>query len=209
LELNYAKEFTFRNLPELKEIYIFLYSINSEFISELSDYLPNIETLTLNGTYSNLNLDNLKHLKNLYLIGYLMDDFNFDLFKNICNQLEEISIEVRNMDDKFLAKLFYGHKFPYLHKLVLRKIPITKLEKKFFDRFPILQILSVCENMQLRKIDKDAFSNLKDLIELHLDKAHFCNLTKLTALTLIGHLNLLGDIDENMFSDLSSLKPFT
>ena len=96
-----------------------------------------------------------------------MDEFNFDLFENICEQLEEISIEVRNLDDKFLAKLFYGHNFPYLHKLVLRKCQITKFEKKFFDRD--FQFLKYCHVNFLGDIDVNMFSDLKFLKTLYLN----------------------------------------
>ena len=184
----------------------------SKFSSELSEYLPNIETLALKGYFSNLNLDNLINLKNFYLSCDLMDDFNFDIFKSICNQLEDIAIICETIDDKFLAKFFYDYNFPYLHKLVLSKTKITKLEKKFFDRFPMLQKLLVCENRELRKIDYDAFSNSKHLISLFLnnnciesiDKKIFSNLTNIETLVLDG--NPLGHIEENVFSDLKSLR---
>ena len=135
--------------------------IKSEFFSKLSDYLPNIERLALTGKISSLNFDNLFNLKLLSLYCYLKDDFNYffdyDLFKNICNQLEGIKIVSQDIGDNFLDKLFHGHNFPYLHKLVLAKSKITKLEKKFLDRFPMLQIFSAFKNKQLRKIDDDAF----------------------------------------------------
>ena len=183
--------------------------IKSEFFSKLSDYLPNIERLALAGKFSSLNLDDLFKLKHLSLYCYLKDDFkyffDFDLLKNICNQLESIKIVSQDIDDNFLDKLFHSHNFPYLSKLVLAKSKITKFEKNFFDLFSILQIFSAFENKQLRKIEDDAFSNLKRLNQLNLndnciesiEKCHFSNLTKLKTLILYG--NPLKNIKENVF----------
>ena len=78
-----------------------------------------------------------------------------------------------------------------------------------FDRIPMLQKLYVSLNTQLRKIDKDAFSNLKHLIILDLrknclefiDKSHFSNLTKLKTLG-----NPLNYIKGYVFSNLKSLR---
>ena len=186
----------------------------SKFSSELYEYLPNIETLALHGYFSNLNFDNLINLRKLHLFCYFLDDFNFDsLFKSICNQLEEIVIVCTNINDTFLAKLFYSHNFPYLHKLIISKTMITKLEKKFFDRFPMLQTFSAYENKQLAKIDDNAFSQLKHLTDLYLhdnciesiDKSHFsADLTKLKILHLDG--NPFKHIREDAFSDLINLQ---
>ena len=184
----------------------------SRFSSELSLCLPHIETLTLHGYLSNLNFDNLINLKNLALTGYLMDDFNFDIFKNISNQLEEIVLMSYNLNDKFFAQLFNGYNFPYLRGLSLASTKISKFEKKSFDRFPMLQTLNLLNNRELRKIDHDAFSNLKHLLTLNLmyncinsiEKSHFSSLTKLEILFLGG--NPLGNIKKYVFSDLKSLR---
>ena len=119
-----------------------------------------------------------------------------------------------NLDDTILSKLFYGYTFPYLNKLCLSKCKITQLEKKLFDnRFPMLKALLVCENKEIRKIDDDAFSNLKELDYLILkdnsiesiEKCHFSNLTKLIALILDG--NPLKNIkEEYVFSGLKNLR---
>ena len=205
-------------MKELDLLFVDKTPINSEvlskFTSELSDYLPNIETLAINGHFSKLNLDNLINLKNLFLYCYFVNDFNFDLFKNICGHLEKIVMHCNDIDDESLAKLFDGHTFPYLHKLTLSETKITKLEKKLFapHRFPMLQNLIVYENKELRKIDPDAFSNLNNLICLVLqenciesiDKSNFSNLTNIEFLVLDG--NPIKHVEENVFSDLKSLQ---
>ena len=184
----------------------------SRFSSELSLCLPHIETLTIHGYLSNLNLDNLINLKKLNLTGYLLCDFNFDIFKHICIQLENISIGCQNINDNYLAKLFHGNNFPFLDKFSLSKTKITKLEKRLFDGFPMLQRLYVFGNKELRKIDHDAFSNLKHLFDLCLadnciesiDKSHFYNLTKVDSLIL--DRNPLENIKDYVFSDLKNLQ---
>ena len=47
-------------------------------------------------------------------------------------------------------------------------IELTKLEKKLFDGFPLLESLNKTYNTQLQEIDRDAFSNLKQLTSLDL-----------------------------------------
>lgn len=216
-EFKSVKQITLRNLSGIVDFDLLLKlptnsEFQSKFLSQLSDYLPNLQTLALNGHFSNFNLDNLINLKYLHFCGYLMDDFNFDLFKIICNQLEEIRIECENINDEYLTKLFYGYNFPYLHKLFLKRTKITKLEKRFLDRFPMLQTLIMIENRELRNIDHYAFSNLKHLIDLcfaknsveSIDKFHFYNLPKIENLILDG--NPLKHIKEYAFSHLTSLQ---
>ena len=218
LELFSVKQMTFRNLTGMRELDLFLLynspnnlAVLSKFSSELSECFPNIEKLTLHGFCLNLNLDNLINLKDIKLFFILIDDFNFDIFKYICNQLERIVLICHNLNDNFLAKLFYPHNFPYLRELDLSNTKISKFEKKFFDRFPMLQTLSVYENRELRKIDHDAFSNLKHLVDLQIkycriesiEKSYFSSLANLEILVLDG--NPLREVKEYVFSDLKNL----
>ena len=181
--------------------------------SNLLDYLPTVEYLTLHGILSHFNLDSLVNLKSLSLLGMLDKEFNFDLFKNICYQLEKIFILINYIDDECLSKLFYGHHFPNLNHLSISySYYITKLEKKFFDRLTMLQYLNIRNSIALREIDSNAFSNLKQLISLDLvdckiaslKKEHFFGLEKLKYLNLRG--NQLESIEENVFSNLKNLR---
>ena len=106
---------------------IFNKPINSELISRIFGYMLNIEILELSGKLSNFNLDSLINLKGCYLFGKIMEDFNFSLYDNLCNQLDEIQIVCKNIDDKSLHKLFYGRNFPCLIKLLVSKSKITKI----------------------------------------------------------------------------------
>ena len=157
-------------------------------IIKLLEICPNIEKVNLSNTFSNINLNCFVNLKNLSLYGNLMDDFNFDLFKNICNQLEDLSIELFNMNDEIISKLLYGHNFPNLSKLNISCSKITRLEKRLFDGFPILQSFKLSDNRELKTIDKDTFSNLKNLT--HLDFFH----------------SNLSEFDPELFSCLKNLE---
>lgn len=187
-------------------------SLNSDFQSKLFDYLPNVEILFLNAIYlSNFSLDRFINLKVLTIIGTIMDDFNFGLFDNLCNQLEEIGIVCPNMDDKYLDKLF-GHSFPFLQNLIITESSITKLDNKLLKAFPRLQSLEIYKNIELRIIDDDAFSNSKHLVALNLkdnciksiSKKHFSDLAKLKVINMSN--NRLETIEENMFSSQRSLE---
>ena len=155
---------------------------------KLFEICPNIEELYLDGQFSNINLDSFIHLKKLSLYGEMLDGFNFDLFANICNQLEDLEIALNNLNNKIILKLFYGHNFRNLLSLDISKSKNTRLEKTLFDGFPILHSLNLSENVKLKKIDKDAFSNLKNLTHLYIS------------------YNNLSEIDPEMFSCLKKLK---
>ena len=175
------------------------YRIDSTIHAKLFDYLPNIEYLSLDSYLSNFNLDSLFNLKRLSLEGRLEKDFNFDLFKNICNQMEELSIELYDIDYKSLAKLFYGHQFPIMKTFTIYMcIRLTKFEKKLFDGFRMLQSLNITYNTQLQEIDRDAFSNLKQLTSLDLSSNCY-NL-------LDDEINPLDSLDQMYFSGFINLK---
>ena len=104
--------------------------------------------MELNATYlSEFSLDKFAHLKILCIFGNIKKDFNYGLFDNLCNQLEELLIAC-DFSNKRLVKLFYGRKFPFLNKLILHQSSITKIEKKMFDSFPSLLYLTITRNEQ-------------------------------------------------------------
>ena len=68
-----------------------------------------------------------------------------------------------------ISKLLCGHNFSAVTFLTVSECNnITRLEKNMFDGFSMLQSLKVVLNMELKEIDKEAFSNLKNLRELEL-----------------------------------------
>ena len=204
----------FRNLFAINSFKLDLETpISSEVLLKLIRSLPYIEMLIFHGDLSYFNLDSLSNLKSLDLYGRIMDDFNIQLFDNLCNQLESIDIHCTNLDDKNLEKLFYGRNFPYLTTFcICCSSSNIKLEKKLFDGLRMLKKLKILYNKNLRIIDKDAFSNLIELEELDLsdncigfiDKTMFSNLIKLKKLTLCG--NQIESIEGNWFSNLHSLE---
>ena len=77
--------------------------------------------------------------------GCINENFNFELFKNLCNQLEDIKISLGNtlycpnissIDEKTLFKLFDGYNFPYLVDFTIETLYINRLKKKFINRLP-------------------------------------------------------------------------
>ena len=169
--------------------------------------------LNLSGELSYFNLDSLSNLKSLDLVVTIMDDFNFQLFDNLCNQLEHIKISCWNLDDKYLEKLFYGRNFPYLTTLCITdSLKNIKLEKKLFDGLRMLQKLIISFRKNVQIVDNDLFSNLIELQELDLsytyiefiDKTLFSNLINLKKLDLVG--NQIISIEENSFSNLHNLE---
>lgn len=208
------KQLELTKLIELKTVELnHITPINSEALLKLIENLPNIELLHLHGKLSYFNLDSFYNLKCLYLTGTIMDEFNFDLFDNLCNQLEYITISCSNFDDKCLEKLFYGRNFPYLTTLcIVHSSAVIRLEKKFFAGLGNLKKLKISHSKHVQIIDNDVFSNLIQLEELLLidtcirfiDKSLFSNLKNLKRLTICR--NRLESIDENCFSNLRRLE---
>ena len=181
--------------------------INSTRIFE---QLSSIKLLRMKGCLSNFNLDSLVNLEKLSLSGEINDDFNFGLLENLSNHLQELSIDLK-IDDYQISKLLDGHNFPCFLTLNLKSSKITKLEKKLFQGFPMLQTLNITYNEKFRSIEYDSFSCLTNLVHFHLNNNCIEKLDNRTFSTLI-HLEILNlsnnkieSIGENTFSNLKNL----
>ena len=199
-------------MPSLRHSkFVFYEKIDSKIQSQLLDYLPSIQYLALDGDLSYFSLDGLVNLKSLSLDGRIENDFNFDIFKNICNQLEQLSINLKINYKSALDRMLCGHVFSCLITLSICNNFITKLDKKLFEGFPMLQSLTISDNRLLQKIENDAFSDLKQLISLDLSNnliktlsnQNFSGLEKLKYLNM--NRNVLESVEENVFSGLKNL----
>jgi Leucine-rich repeat (LRR) protein len=206
-----VKRISFKNLFALTELNIKLERpVNSEIVEMITNNSPNIELLTLNGSLSNFNLDKLIHLKKLTLYDNLMEDFNYDIFKHICNQLTALTVGCRNISYRMLIKMFNGLNFSNLSQFSISSGNIIKLDKKLFDKCPMLGGLSISMSRYLR-IDGETFSSLKQLTGLtmwcnnidSLENKYFSELNNLKYLSLYG--NNIKVIRENTFSNLKKL----
>ena len=114
-------DFTIKNLPSLTNLSLTFYeNVNEDIVTRLLDQVPHIQELHLNDTLSYFNLDNLVNLKVISLSGRINENFNFELFKNLLNQLEVLFINnITNIDYESLLKLFAAHKFSNLARLYL------------------------------------------------------------------------------------------
>ena len=127
LTLDSIEESYFRNLNSLRILRLDVNrDINNEFSTRLFVIFPKIEELHLHGQFSNINFDSFVNLKKLSLYGILFDDFNFDVFDNICNQLKEINVKLENMNDESFTRLFYGRNFSNLFKFNIVSSKITR-----------------------------------------------------------------------------------
>ena len=136
-------------------------------LTMILDQVQHVETLFLNGNFFYFNLDNFVNLKELLLQGTVEENFNFELFKNLCNQLEDLKICLPNIDNKTFFKLL-DHRFSYLLRLKFRQ-QIKTIDKNFIDRFPMLKELKMSE-CDIEKIENDALSNLKQLEYIDLSR---------------------------------------
>lgn len=187
-------------------------TIDEYITTQLFNTMPNIEELRLSGKQlSFFKLENLVNLKKLTLQGTIDDNFNFQLFKSLCNQLEELSVCFDNdVKEELFFKLFDGHHFSNLLILDIG-CNIKRVNKKFLDYFPVLRELSMNE-CKLEMIDDDAFSNLKQLVRLDLSKnlLQTLNNPSFSGLINLEYLNLSNNkikcIDDFVFSNLKKLQ---
>ena len=153
--------------------------------------MQHIEKLYLHGRISHLNLDYLVNLKLLSLEGDLDAGFNFEIFKNLCNQLEVIKIGLNEIDEKTLVKMFDSHNFSNLKWLYVKGCNIKRLKREFTNYFPNLTRLCIMR-CNIETVEPDSFSKLKQLDTLYLmgnplefiEKDTFANLKNLQTVSL-------------------------
>lgn len=181
-------QFTMKNLTSLSRLGLSLTdTIDEDIITGLLDQVPHIQELHLDGNLGYFNLDHLVNLRVLKIFETINEDFNLDLFKNLSDQLENIWIEVTNIDEKILVKLFDGCDFPYLVDFTVRFGNIKRLNKELFNGFSTLKRLRIT-NCEIKVIERDLFSNLKQLCSLCLIE------------------NRIKIVEENAFSKLENLQ---
>ena len=167
---------------------------------KLLDKVRHIEQLYLRGEFSYFNLDNLVNLKVLSLYGSINESFNFDLFKNLCNRLEDLNIILNNFDEKIFSKLFDGNKFSKLKSFSIRNYNMKRLKKEFINRFPNIYQLFISD-CNLEEIEADAFSNFRHLCCLDLSQNQLKFIEKDTFSNLKNLQKL--DLSENKLTNLS------
>lgn len=135
------ERFSARNLKSLKNLYLGFKGLMDECIStKIFENLPNITALRIGGCFSNLNLDSLVNLENLFLEGSINQDLNYGLLKNLSNHLQKLIFYIK-FDDEQIRKLFYDHTFPCLYSLKIENSKMKKIKKEMFKGFPILVML--------------------------------------------------------------------
>ena len=187
------KEFVEINIDSLSSVKSLRlnYDIKTNFSlnSKYDNY--SLEDIKLHGTFSYFNLDKFMNLKKLSLYGNINKSFNFELFKNLSNQLEHLWIQfylTTLVDEETFLKMFEGRHFSNLKFLYLNQCCCMKsLKKNFIDRFPTLEDFRMIK-CDIETIDNDAFSNFTQLAYIDLSE------------------NLINFIGKNAFSNLINLK---
>ena len=184
---------------------------DENILTPLFDQIQNIEELVLNGNLSYFNFDNLFNLKKLTLCGTIYEDFNWELFKNLSCQLEDLSICFYNVDYRFIRNMLSGKDFSNLLALKIMRCNMKMLEKEFIEQFKSLQKIRI-NKCNLEFIESGAFSNLKNLVFLDLRENLFTELL----LRDFSHLdNLeyffiyntsLKYIEKDFFSNMKNLR---
>ena len=105
--------FSIRNLPSLRVFYLSVHRID-ENITHIFNQMQYIEELGLHANLNYFNLDHLVNLSKLIIGGDLCDDFNFELFKNLSKQLEQLTFFFYKIDYEIFFKMLNGHNFPNL-----------------------------------------------------------------------------------------------
>ena len=203
--------FSIRNLSSLKYFELIIPRIDENNTSRIFDQLQNIEELKLSGNLHNFNLDSFVNLRRLSLCDNINDGFNFELLKNLSNQLDKLTLLLPKIDYETILKILNGHNFSNLQSLVIAYSNIRRVEKKFIERFPSLKILRLIK-CNIETIEDEAFSQLKDLILLDLSdnllkslyNRQYSGLVSLEKIILSK--NRIEDIEDGIFSHMNNLK---
>ena len=204
-----VERITLKSLNALKCLTLYISDIITNLQPDFYDQMPNIEVLTINCEFLDLNFRKLD--QKLVIRNLCNRSFNIDQFFNHTHRnIEKLS--VISCDDKQISKLFsVCDNFRNLSQLDINDCEITKIDKRMFYESNHLRSLSLNRN-KTQIIDTDAFSNLKLLVSLDLstnliesiDKLTFSELVNLEKLSLNG--NRLKNLHENIFSNLKSLR---
>ena len=213
MKFRLVEQLSVRNVPSLKRLALLTKSQNKSVPTQIFGDLSSIKELEMRAAFSNLNIHDLVGLERLKLSGLIeKNNFNFGMLNNVCNHLQELTINIRNINEEMISKLFYGRYFPHLVKLIVKfSNELSKLGNSMFYGFPMLQTLIITNNRRLRLIENDAFSNLTNLIHLDLsgngidpiNQNFFSQLINLKSLNLKD--NRILTIEENSFSNLNNL----
>lgn len=185
--------------------------IDEKNTTHIFEQIQNVEKICIIGDLYYFNLDNLVNLKRLYIRGNICDGFNFELFKNLSNQLDHLSIAIHNYDYDTFLKLINGCNFSNLQTLHIADTNIRRIEKKLIEKFPRLQNFRMT-NCNLEIIEDDAFSSSENLILLDLRENLLKNLYKRLFSKLVNlkyfsmHKNRLESIENGMFSHMRNIK---
>ena len=156
-------EFSIKNSPSLTALGLsFPCTIDETIVTKVLNQMPHIQELHLGSNLYYFNLDSFVNLRALSLYSYIKKDFNFELFKNLCNQLENIRISIYNIDKNDFFKLFDGYNFPYLVELTIEFLYMKRLKKKFISRLPKHKQLNI-NKCGIEIIEHDSFSNIQHL----------------------------------------------
>ena len=163
-----------------------MFKIDESFVKRLLDQVPNIQELHLDGKLSYFTLDDFVNLRTLSIGGKIDESFNFEIFKNLSKQLENITIGLF-INEEIFFKLFDGYNFPYLQDFSIENIEMKRLKKEFINRLPKHTRLNIRE-CEIEVIESDSFSNIQQLTSLNLSQ------------------NEIELIEENAFSKLNNLQ---
>ena len=176
-------------------------TVDENIIKQLLDQVNHIKYLFLRGTFSYFNLDDLVNLKLLSLVGTINDDFNFELFRNLCYQIEYLKIQLSNIDEKNFLKLFSRYSFSHLMSFVAIGCKLKRLKKIYISRFPVLTNLFIID-CNIEVIEHKAFSNVKSLRFLDLSQNRIKFIEKKT-FSILKNLEVL-DLSSNELTDVDS-----
>lgn len=201
------KQISFNNLNALKKLEL---KFNSFTIpTYIFDY--KLKFLSLTSLKTKFEFD--MFLKRFHISNIQLDVRNLDLFINkFRNQIEQLHIVNSSIEN--ITKLFSEYHFQNLRQIIIWLVfGTSRIEKKLIDGLPsTIPSLIIYHIENLREIDQDAFSHLKDLkyLDLHrnsiesLERRHFSGLINLVSLDLSR--NRLEQLDEKVFSDLKNLE---
>ena len=215
MKLPSVKRITLNSLNALKKLFLDISQLKSSLQPDFSNrYSNDIEEFFVKLDSLNVSFDYSLFDKKLVCSFKSNNNIDFGPIYTIRNKIEKLRINKSNIDSNKLFSIVCNN-FKNLFELEIFDCIIYKIEKKMFDglsNLRSLRLYSNRNNVQPIMIDYDAYSHLKQLVNLDLsrnsfesfDKRIFSELFNLEILDLCG--NWLKSLDENIFSNLKNLR---
>lgn len=204
-----VERISLKSLNALKRMFLYINHLQTGLQADLCEQIPNIEKLTVKSDSFSFNY--VKEEKSLLISFKRYNAIDFAPIYPISNEIETLRINDSTISNSRTFVSVCRH-FRNVFDLSILNSRIEKINREMFVELSNLRSLSLHYNLNLKTIDYDAFSNLKELTYLSLsynsiqslDKRVFLNLVNLEILNVTE--NGIKRLNKEIFSNQRNLR---